>query len=119
MVRDQLPGDGDVAPGLTRSHSHDVLLPHLNLLDSLDHVERECDGAGHAACQGPAHEVDEEVVLLDAEGVQTAPLSDRRPPPQTVPGGLVEGPVEGGEGDVPQQRGGPWARAGPRPAQRP
>merc|ERR1719328_712706 len=87
----------------TWSHPHDVPLPHLDLLDSLDHVEGEGDGAGNAARHGPADEVDHEAVLLDTEAVEVVLVSDPHVSSEVVPASFVQRPVQGREGNITQQ----------------
>ena len=63
VLRDKLTGDCCVTPRTAVLDSHYVLLPHLYLLEGLDDIEWEGDGAGHTAGNGPAEEGDEEVVI--------------------------------------------------------
>ena len=71
MIRYKFSGDGDVAPSLTSSHPHNVLLPQLDLLDGLDHVEGEGDGAdGSSYYLGKAPNFKD--ILANVNGNQTA-----------------------------------------------
>ena len=98
LLRHQLPGDGGVTAGQAGLDSHDVLLPHLDLLQGLDHVEGESDGAGHTPRHGPAEEGDEEVVVERNEDVSSVGVGG-----QEVFGLLVERPVEGREGNISEE----------------
>ena len=84
----------------TWSHPHNVLLPQLDLLDGLDHVEGEGDGAGDATRHSTTDKVDHEAVVLDTETVQIMFVSDGHVSPQIVPAGLVQRPIEGGERNI-------------------
>ena len=51
---------------------HDVLVAHLNLLESLDDIKGKGDSTGYATRYEATEEVDDEIVIVECDNVGTA-----------------------------------------------